>query len=83
MRWTNLPHHAIPHIINLLSMFAICDQVQIISELHIPGDLLQDVYTKALAALLDIRALCGITAAYTEKSQRYRKRAETEKDNTI
>lgn len=66
LRATNLPHHAVPHIIDLLAMFAICDQVKIIGELYIPGNLLQDVYTKALAAFLDIGALRGITAAYTD-----------------
>lgn len=65
LKVTNLPHHAVPNIIDLLAMFAICDQVKIIGELYISGNLLQDVYTKALAALLDIGALRGITAAYT------------------
>ncbi len=65
LKVTNLPHHAVPHIIDLLAMFAIYDQVKIIGELYISGNLLQDVYTKALAALLDIGALRGITAAYT------------------
>lgn len=46
-------------------MFAIWDQVKIIGELYISGNLLQDVYTKALAALLDIGAVRDITAAYT------------------
>lgn len=65
LKVTNLPNHAVPDIIDLLAMFSICDQVKIIGELYISGNLLQDVYTKALAALLNIGGLRGITAAYT------------------
>ena len=45
---TDLPHHAVPHVIDLFAVLAVGYQVKVVSELHIPGNLLQDVYTEAL-----------------------------------
>lgn len=50
----HLSNHTIPCPINLLAMFAVGDQVEVISELDRLGDLLKDVNTKTLAAALDV-----------------------------
>lgn len=48
-------------------MFTVSDQVKVIGKLHIPCNLLQDVYTEALAALLDVGTLGGVTAAHIDR----------------
>lgn len=50
----HLSNHAIPCPINLLAVFAVGDQVEVISKLDRLGDLLQDVNTETLAAALDV-----------------------------
>lgn len=49
-----LSNHAIPDIVDLLSMFSVGDQVQVVGKLNVPGYLLQDIDAEALAALLDV-----------------------------
>lgn len=49
-----LSDHAIPHIVDLLPVFAVCDQVQVVSELDVPRYLLQNVDAETLAALLNV-----------------------------
>lgn len=49
-----LSNHAVPHIVDLLAMFPVCDQVQVIGELDIPCYLLQNVYAETFAALLNV-----------------------------
>ena len=53
-RFLHLSDHAIPCPVNLLAMFTIGDQVEVICKLDRLGDLLQDVYTETLAAALDV-----------------------------
>lgn len=48
----HLSHHAIPRPIDLLAMFAICNQVKVIGELDRLGNLLQDVNAETLTATL-------------------------------
>lgn len=64
---TNLSHHAVPNVIDLFTVFTVSDQVKIIGKFDIPCDLLQDVYTEALAALLDVGTVGGVTAAHTDR----------------
>lgn len=46
-------------------MFSVCDQVEVIGELHIPGYLLQDVDAEALTALLNVStSWCAVTATH-------------------
>lgn len=47
-----LSHHAVPDAINLLPVFPIGDQVEVVGEAHDPGQALEDVDAEALAALL-------------------------------
>lgn len=49
-----LSNHAVPHIVDLLAMFSISDQIEVVSKLDIPGYLLQDVNAETFAALLDV-----------------------------
>lgn len=49
-----LSNHAVPHIVDLLAMFSICDQVEVIGELDVPCYLLQNVNAETLAALLNV-----------------------------
>lgn len=65
LKVTNLSHHAVPNVIDLFTVFTVSDQVKIIGKFDIPCDLLQDVYTEALAALLDVGTVGGVTAAHT------------------
>lgn len=53
-RFLHLSNHAIPCPINLLAVFAVGDQVEVIRELDRLGDLLQDVYAETLAAAFDV-----------------------------
>ena len=55
-RATDLSHHAVPRPIDLLAMLAVGPQVEVIGELHMFGDLLEDVDAEALAAALDVDA---------------------------
>lgn len=50
----HLSNHAVPCPINLLAVFAVGDQVQVVSELDRLGDLLQDVNTETFAAAFDV-----------------------------
>lgn len=52
----DLANHAIPSSINLLAVFAVGDQVEVVSELHFLGDLFQDVNTESFAAAFDVNA---------------------------
>lgn len=52
----NLSNHAIPSSINLLAVFAVGDQVEVVSELHFLGDLFQDVNTESFAAAFYVNA---------------------------
>ncbi len=52
----DLSNHAVPRPINLLAVFAVCDQVEVVSKLDCLGDLLQDVNAETLAAALDVNA---------------------------
>lgn len=62
-----LSHHPIPDVVNLLSVFAIGHQVEVVGELDILGDLFQNVDAEALAALLDVRpSSLGCVAAGTQ-----------------
>lgn len=51
-----LSNHAVPHIVDLLAVFSICDQVEVVRKLDVSCDLLQNVYAEALAALLNVGA---------------------------
>lgn len=51
-----LSNHAVPHIVDLLAVFAVCDQVEVIGELDVPCNLLQNVNAETLAALLNVGA---------------------------
>lgn len=59
----HLSHHAVPHVVDLLAVLAIGHQVEVIGELHVSGDLFEDVDAEALAALFDVgsSAFCGVT----------------------
>lgn len=38
--FTDLAHHAVPHVVDFLAVFAVSHQVKVVRELYIPGDLL-------------------------------------------
>lgn len=67
LKVTNLSHHAVPNVIDLFTVFTVIDQVKIVGKFDIPCNLLQDVYTEALAALLDVGTLGGVTAAHIDR----------------
>lgn len=48
----HLSHHAVPRPVDLLAVFAVSDQVKVIGELHLLGNLLQDVDAEPLTAAL-------------------------------
>lgn len=58
-----LSNHAIPHIVDLLPMFSIRDQVEVVGKLDIPCYLLQNVNAETLAALLNVGTSCGAVTA--------------------
>lgn len=49
-----LSDHAVPHIVDLLAMFSIGDQVEVVGELDVPRYLLQNVNAETFAALLNV-----------------------------
>ena len=51
---TYLSNHAVPYIVDLLAVFPIGDQVEVIRELDVPRYLLQDVDAEPFAALLNV-----------------------------
>lgn len=51
-----LADHAVPHVVDLFAVLAVCDQVEVVGELDVPGYLLQNVDAEALAALLNVGA---------------------------
>lgn len=53
-RCPHLSYHTIPCPVNLLAVFAVGDQIEIIGELHTLGDLLQDVNAETFAAALNV-----------------------------
>lgn len=50
----HLSHHAVPGAVDLLAVFAVGDQVEVVGELHHLGDFLQDVDTETFAAAFDV-----------------------------
>lgn len=46
--FTHLANHAVPSSTNQLAVFSIGDQVEVIGELDVAGQLLQDVYAETL-----------------------------------
>lgn len=65
----HLSHHAIPGPVDLLAVFAVSDQVEVVGELDWLGDLLQDVNAETFTATLDVDPwlLCLITAQTDEQ----------------
>lgn len=60
-----LSDHAVPHVVDLLAVLSICDQVEVVGELDIPRYLLQNVNAEALAALLNVgTSWCAVTATH-------------------
>lgn len=53
-KYAHLSNHAIPCPIDLLAVFSVGDQIEVVSELYLLGDLLQDVNTETFTAALDI-----------------------------
>jgi len=51
-----LSDHAVPPVVDLLAVFPIRHQVQVVGELDVPGDLLQNVNAETFAALLNVGA---------------------------
>lgn len=65
---THLSDHAVPHVVDLLAVFSIRDQVEVVSELDVPGYLLQNVDAEALAALFNVGAsCCAVTATHNNQ----------------
>lgn len=65
-----LPHHAIPHAVNLFSMLSIGDQIEVISEAHNLGQTLEDVNAEALAALFHRSHAFLVSPVTTEKEKK-------------
>lgn len=65
-----LPHHAVPHAVNLLPMLSIGDQIEVISEAHNLGQTLEDVNAKALAALFHRSHPFLVSPVSTEKTNK-------------
>lgn len=68
----HLSHHAVPGPVNLLAMFAVSNQIQVISELDGFRNLFQDVDAEAFAAAFYINArITSVIAAiwYKEGSR--------------
>lgn len=80
----NLSNHAIPSSINLLAVFAVGDQVEVVSELHFLGDLFQDVNTESFAAAFDVNAwvTCMIAGRW-QREEESREKVKTEKQHNI
>lgn len=51
---THLSDHSVPRPVDLLAVFAVGDQIEVVSELYLLGDLLEDVDTETFAAALDV-----------------------------
>ena len=68
----HLSHHAVPRSVDLLPVFAVGHQVQVVGEFHRLGDLLQDVNAETLAAALDVdtRVLSLVTAGGEEEDKK-------------
>lgn len=49
-----LSDHAVPHVVDLLAMFSIGDQVEVVGKLDVPRYLLQNVNAETFAALLNV-----------------------------
>lgn len=49
-----LSDHAVPHVVDLLAMFSVGDQVEVVGELDVPRYLLQNVNAETFAALLNV-----------------------------
>lgn len=49
-----LSDHAVPHVVDLLAMFSIGDQVEVVGELDVPRYLLQNINAETFAALLNV-----------------------------
>lgn len=65
----HLSHHAVPCSIDLLAMFAIGHQIQVVREFDGLGDLLQDVDAEPLTAALDVDP--GLLGAITAGIERW------------
>lgn len=50
----HLSDHSIPRPVDLLAVFAVGDQIEVVSELYLLGDLLEDVNTETFTAALDV-----------------------------
>lgn len=50
----HLSDHAIPRPVDLLAVFAVGDQIEVVTELYLLGDLLEDVDTETFTAALDV-----------------------------
>lgn len=53
---SHLPDHSIPGAVDLLAVLSIGDQVEVIGELDLLGDLLQDVDAETFTAALGVLA---------------------------
>lgn len=51
---THLSDHAVPGPVDLLAVFAVGDQIEVVRELYLLGDLLEDVDAETFAAALDV-----------------------------
>lgn len=67
---TYFTYHSIPHVVNLFPVLPIGHQVEVVGELHSPGQLLQDVDAEPLAALLHIHPFVGRVTAKTTQDHR-------------
>lgn len=64
-----LSNHAVPHVVNFLPVLAIGDEVEVVGELDVPGNLLENINAEALAALLDVGpSCCAVTVTNGCKS---------------
>lgn len=50
----HLSDHAVPGPVDLLAVFAVGDQIEVVRELYLLGDLLEDVDAETFAAALDV-----------------------------
>lgn len=72
-RWREArPHlsdHAVPRPVHLLAVFAVCNQVEVVRELHRLGDFLQDVDAETFAAAFDVdpRITCLVAERWNRR----------------
>ena len=56
---TYFTYHSVPDVVNLFPVLPIGHQVEVVGELHSPGQLLQDVNAEPLATFLHLPPFVG------------------------